>query len=85
MAPLSRDLALSETELDALLDVAAAEHAEPDLAQVRAGLGRRYDGGHGAPSGDAAPFTATARGRSMRWLVIEPDHVVTWDNRRLGG
>ena len=85
MAPPSRDLALADTELDALLEDAAAEHAEPDLAQVRAALGRTYDRGHGAPSGDAAPFTVTARGRSMRWMVIEPDHVVSWDDRKLGG
>lgn len=60
-----------------------AEMAEPALREVREIFGRKYNGGHGEPAGDPQPMAASARGRSMRWIVIEPDNIVTWDNHKL--
>jgi nitroimidazol reductase NimA-like FMN-containing flavoprotein (pyridoxamine 5'-phosphate oxidase superfamily) len=64
-----------------------AEAAEPGLPAVKARYGRKYDGGHGQPAqGDAAPpLEVSARGRTWRWVTIEPTHVVSWDNRKLPG
>jgi nitroimidazol reductase NimA-like FMN-containing flavoprotein (pyridoxamine 5'-phosphate oxidase superfamily) len=66
-----------------VLEDEAAEAAEPALVAVREMYGRKYNGGHGEPAGDPQPMAASARGRSMRWIVIEPDNIVTWDNFKL--
>jgi nitroimidazol reductase NimA-like FMN-containing flavoprotein (pyridoxamine 5'-phosphate oxidase superfamily) len=67
-----------------VLEDAAAEAADPFLAQVRVQMGRKYNGGHGRPpADDPPPNSASAGGRNRRWVVIVPDHVVTWDNFKL--
>lgn len=67
-----------------VLEDAAAEAADPHLAQVREQMGRKYNGGHGrAPAADPGPNSATAGGRNRRWIVLEASHVVTWDNFKL--
>ena len=68
-----------------ILEDAAAEDADADLVEVRRIYGRKYAGGHGEPvrEGEPAPMAASARGRSWRWVVITPTHVVTWDNTKL--
>lgn len=67
-----------------ILEDEAAEQAEPELAEVRRAYGVKYAGGHGEPaSAEATPMLASARGRSWRWVVIEPTHIVTWDNTKL--
>jgi len=68
-----------------ILEDAAAEDADPDLATVREIYGRKYAGGHGepAPVGDPAPMAASARGRSWRWVAITPTQIVTWDNTKI--
>jgi len=67
-----------------ILEDAAAEAADPDLAAVRELMGRKYHGGHGEDPGAApAPMAASARGRSWRWVAITPSHIVTWDNTKL--
>jgi nitroimidazol reductase NimA-like FMN-containing flavoprotein (pyridoxamine 5'-phosphate oxidase superfamily) len=70
-----------------ILEDAAAEDADPDLAEVRRLHGRKYHGGHGEAvvEGDPPPMAASARGRSWRWVAITPTHVVTWDNTKLPG
>ena len=70
-----------------ILEDAEAEAADPDLSEVRALHGRKYDGGHGEPAsdGDPPPMAASARGRSWRWVAITPTHIVTWDNNKLPG
>ncbi|MEZ5559805.1 MAG: pyridoxamine 5'-phosphate oxidase family protein [Pseudomonadales bacterium] len=67
-----------------VLEDAAAEAADPYLAEVQAQMGRKYNGGHGqAPVADPGPFSATARGRNRRWVVLVPEHLVSWDNHKL--
>lgn len=67
-----------------ILEDAAAEAADPDLAEVRRIYGVKYHGGHGeAASGEPEPMAPSARGSSWRWVAITPTHVVTWDNTKL--
>lgn len=68
-----------------VLEDAAAERADPHLAEVQAQMGRKYNGGHGRPPVDSPPpFSATAAGSTRRWVVFTPETVVTWDNLKLG-
>lgn len=67
-----------------VLETAEDEQADPYLDAVRVQMGRKYNGGHGqAPVADPPPFAATARGRNRRWVVLAPEHRVSWDNHRL--
>lgn len=69
-----------------VLEDAAAEAAEPGFDEMRAIYGRKYAGGHGEPvDGAPGPSPMSARGRSWRWVVVDPSHVVTWDNTKLPG
>lgn len=68
-----------------VLEDAAAEKADPHLAEAQAQMGRKYNGGHGRPPvDDPPPFSATATGSTRRWVVFTPETVVTWDNFKLG-
>jgi hypothetical protein len=68
-----------------VLEDAAAEAADPHLAEARIQMGRKYNGGHGAPAAaDPPPNNASAGGRSRRWVVVMPEHSVTWDNFKIG-
>lgn len=68
-----------------VLEDADAENADPYLADARAQMGSKYNGGHGQPAvADPPPNSATARGRNGRWMVFEADSQVTWDNFKLG-
>jgi hypothetical protein len=70
-----------------VLEDAAAEAADPFLEQARRQMALKYHGGHTRPGVDPGPVpernTATAGGRSRRWIVIEPTGTVTWDNHKL--
>ena len=67
-----------------VLEDQAAEAADPDLAEARAQMGRKYNGGHGQPAvDDPPPNRATASGDSARWIVFTPERLVTWDNFKL--
>ena len=69
-----------------VLEDAAAEAADPYLAEVQVQMGRKYNGGHGKPPVDDPPANrATAGGRNRRWVVLDPERIVTWDNFKLGG
>lgn len=68
-----------------VLETEEDEARDPHLEAVKRQMGRKYNGGHGQPAvADPGPFEATARGRNRRWVVLVPDHVVTWDNFKLG-
>jgi nitroimidazol reductase NimA-like FMN-containing flavoprotein (pyridoxamine 5'-phosphate oxidase superfamily) len=69
-----------------VLEDADAEAAEPHLEEARRQMGTKYAGGHGEvrpASGERVRNEATARGRFWRWVVVEPDRLVTWDNHKL--
>lgn len=67
-----------------VLEDAAAEAADPHLAEARRQMGRKYNGGHGSPAVvDPPPNGASAGGRNRRWIVVVPDHIVTWDNFKI--
>ena len=68
----------------AILENAQDEAAEPHLAEARRLMGIKYNGGHGQPPvEDPAPMSATAGGRTRRWIVFTPEKTVTWDNFKL--
>jgi nitroimidazol reductase NimA-like FMN-containing flavoprotein (pyridoxamine 5'-phosphate oxidase superfamily) len=67
-----------------VLENAEAEEADPHLEDVRWQMGTKYAGGHGeAPSGERVRYPQTAVGRSARWVVVQPDRLITWDNHKL--
>ncbi|MEM7015761.1 MAG: pyridoxamine 5'-phosphate oxidase family protein [Pseudomonadota bacterium] len=67
-----------------ILEDAEAEKADPHLAEAQAQMGQKYNGGHGqAPAENPKPFAASAAGRSRRWVVLDAENVVTWDNFKL--
>ncbi len=67
-----------------VLEDAQAEAADEHLQDARVQMGRKYNGGHGsAPVDEPPPNSATARGRNRRWIVVQPDNIVTWDNFKL--
>ena len=69
-----------------VLESAEDEDADPHLDDVRWQMGAKYAGGHGEaiPSGNQRiRYPMTAVGRSARWVVFEPDRLITWDNHKL--
>ncbi len=67
-----------------VLEDAEAEARDPNLVDVQSQMGRKYNGGHGQPVvAQPPPFAATARGRNRRWVVLTPEHIVSWDNVKL--
>jgi hypothetical protein len=69
-----------------VLEDAAAEQADPHLAEVCRQMGKKYNGGQGRPPvADPPPFSATAIGSTRRWVVFIPETIVTWDNFKLQG
>ena len=63
-----------------VLESADEEASDPDLAAAQLNLGEKSGlTENGAPK----PYAATAAGRSRRWIVFTPEHVVSWDNQRL--
>ena len=60
-----------------ILEDADAEALDPDLAEVRVQMGKKYYGE------DGTEHAATARGRNRRWIVFTPGKTVTWDNFKL--
>ena len=67
-----------------VLEDVEAENSDPHLVDVRAQIGVKYNGGYGQPLLDVPrPFAATARGRNRRWVVMAPEHIVSWDHFKL--
>lgn len=59
-----------------VLEDEAAEAADPHLEEARLQMGAKYGQPDGRHSGSAA-------GRNRRWVVLEPERTVTWDNFKL--
>jgi nitroimidazol reductase NimA-like FMN-containing flavoprotein (pyridoxamine 5'-phosphate oxidase superfamily) len=67
-----------------VLEDAAAEQADPFLAEARQRMGIKYNGGHGKPPvDDPQPNGASAGGSNRRWVVVIPQQMLTWDNFKL--
>jgi nitroimidazol reductase NimA-like FMN-containing flavoprotein (pyridoxamine 5'-phosphate oxidase superfamily) len=63
-----------------VLENAEEEAADAHLAQAQVDLGAK----HGlVRDGVAAPYTASAAGRSRRWIVFTPTTIVSWNNEKL--
>ncbi|HEY7054794.1 MAG TPA: pyridoxamine 5'-phosphate oxidase family protein [Mycobacterium sp.] len=67
-----------------VLENADDEAADPHLEEVRRQMGTKYAGGHGEPATDEpVRYALTAAGRSARWVVVDSDRLITWDNHKL--
>lgn len=64
-----------------ILEDEAAEAADPHLEEAQLDVGAKS--GLRAESGAIKPHAASASGRSRRWIVFEPERIVSWDNSRL--
>ena len=63
-----------------VLEDAEAEAADSDLEEARLQMGKKY-----STSNDTSELprnSATASGRTRRWVVFKPEGVVTWDNTK---
>ena len=65
-----------------VLETPEDEAADPGMETIRIQMGAKYAGGHGEPS-EPRRNESSARGRNWRWVRIEPQHVVTWDNFKI--
>ena len=66
-----------------VLEDEAAERADSHLEEARLQMGAKYS--PAVASGDEPPRNASsARGRTGRWVVLEPDRIASWDNTKLG-
>lgn len=64
-----------------LLEDAAAEAGDPYLLDAQRNIGEKN--GQRDEQGEIRPHAVSASGRSRRWIVFEPEHIVSWDNARL--
>lgn len=63
-----------------ILETKGDEDADPHLAEAQINLGKK----HGlTKDGKPAPYSATASGKSRRWIVFTPKTIVSWDNAKL--
>jgi hypothetical protein len=47
-------------------------------------MGTKYFGGQGETLGtERVRYPQTASGRLARWVVFEPNRLITWDNHKL--
>ncbi len=64
-----------------VLENNAAEDADEWLREAQMNLGIK----HGLrEKGEVKPYTASATGKTRRWIVFKPSTVVSWDNSKLG-
>ena len=63
-----------------ILEDAQSEKASPHLQAAQLDLGRKHKL---SKEGKTMPYKASASGRSRRWIVFTPDHIVTWNNQNL--
>lgn len=64
-----------------ILEDADAEALDPNLEMIRATWGKKYAGslrGHSRPGYNSA----TAGGKTARWIRFEPTRIITWDNHK---
>ena len=64
-----------------VLEDAAAEAADPHLAEAQLNIGAKS--GLKDEDGNVRPHAVSGSGRSRRWIVFEPEKIVSWDNAQL--
>lgn len=63
-----------------VLETESEELADASLRDAQLNLGQK----HGlSKNGEIKPYSASASGRTRRWIVFEPATVVSWDNSKL--
>jgi nitroimidazol reductase NimA-like FMN-containing flavoprotein (pyridoxamine 5'-phosphate oxidase superfamily) len=63
-----------------VLDSKEAEEADAHLLEAQLNLGQK----HGlTKEGKPTPYSATASGKTRRWIVFTPETTVSWDNAKL--
>jgi len=63
-----------------VLDTASDEELDEHLAEARRNLGVK----HGLSKGGVQiSYGVTASGRSRRWIVFQPETIVSWNNKKL--
>ena len=63
-----------------VLEDAQSEEASPHLQAAQLNLGGKHKL---SKDGKTVPYQASASGRSRRWIVFSPEHIVTWNNKNL--
>ncbi len=63
-----------------VLEDSRAEADDPHLDEARLNLGEKHNL---RKNGVLLPYTATASGKSRRWIVFTPEQIVSWDNAKL--
>lgn len=66
-----------------VLEDSAAEDSDDYLSEARIELGKKYRVASGPGVNSEEPWPGTARGRSWRWIRLEPYKIVTWDNKKI--
>ncbi len=64
-----------------VLEDAAAEAADPHLAEAQLNIGAKS--GLQDEDGNVKAHAVSASGRSRRWIVFQPEKIVSWDNAQL--
>ena len=66
-----------------LLETRDDEAADPYLSEAQLDLGRKHS--LFTDDGAVKSYTASASGKSRRWIVFHPHTIVSWDNAKLPG
>lgn len=63
-----------------VLESAEEEQTDPDLQAACENLGNKHNL---TRNNKPIAYAATASGRSRRWIVFTPEHIVSWNNENL--
>jgi nitroimidazol reductase NimA-like FMN-containing flavoprotein (pyridoxamine 5'-phosphate oxidase superfamily) len=63
-----------------VLESEEAEDADPRLLEAQINLGQKHNL---TKEGKPSPYSATASGKTRRWIVFTPQTTVSWDNAKL--
>ena len=63
-----------------VLENEAEEDADEWLTEAKMNLGAKHEL---RKNGEIQPYTASASGKSRRWIVFKPSTIVSWDNSKL--
>ena len=63
-----------------VLEAEKAEDADPHLLEAQINLGQKHNL---TKEGKPSPYSATASGKTRRWIKFTPQTTVSWDNAKL--